>query len=398
MLPRVPAVRLFVFLCVFPVTAFAAGNDERPVFGRPGRGTVRPPVHVKPLATTSPTGFAPWKIRRAYGFSAISNRGRGQTIAIIDAYDHPYIESNLATFNSKFGLPPCTTANGCFRKVYASGTKPRTDPGWALEIALDVEWAHAIAPEAKILLVEASSNLFSAIMHAVDVAVQKGATVVSMSLGGSEFSGQTTYDNHFAVNGVTFVAASGDDGTGAEYPAASPYVIAVGGTTLRADANGYWYSESAWSGSGGGRSAYEVQPNYQSTYGISAANGRRTLPDVAYAGNPATGFSVYNTVPLDGQSGWFQVGGTSAGAPQWAALFAIVNSMRRAQGKSNLPNPAGQVVYPVAKAALTTRFHDITTGTNGTCGSVCTARSGYDFVTGLGSPKADKLIPALVAK
>lgn len=350
------------------------------------------------VTSSTPTGMTPSKVANAYGFSFIANKGKGQTIAIIDAYDHPNIEKDLGVFNTRFGLPPCTTANGCFVKVYASGTRPVTDPGWALEIALDVEWAHAIAPEAKIMLVESASNFSNSLLRAVDVAVQKGATVVSMSWGSDEWSTESSLDSHFAQNGVSFVAASGDDGTGPGWPAVSQYVVSVGGTSLRLTSGGAWSSESAWTGSGGGRSHYITQPSYQSAYVIAGANGKRSQPDVAFNGSPNTGFAVYDSVTLDGQSGWFQVGGTSAGAPQWAALIAIVNSMRRAQGKGNLPNPANQYIYQVAKAALTTRFHDITTGSNGTCGSLCNAKAGYDYVTGLGTPKANTLIPALVAK
>ena len=351
-----------------------------------------------PFTTAGPMGYRPGQVRTAYGFSQIANQGAGQTIAIVDAYDDPTIERDLATFSSKFSLPPCTTANGCFKKVYASGSKPATNGGWALEIALDVEWAHAIAPAAKIVLVEASNDFLSSLLHAVDVAVQNNASVVSMSWGGDEFSGETNSDTHFAHNNVTFVASSGDDGHGTGYPAVSHYVVSVGGTSLHLTTSNTWSSESAWSGSGGGHSSIVSEPSYQSTYGIPNANGKRGQPDVAYDANPNTGFPVYDSTPTGGQSGWFQVGGTSAGAPQWAALFAIVNSMRHAQGKGNLPNPASQFIYPVAKAALTTRFHDISTGNNGTCGWLCNTHSGYDYVTGLGSPRANNLIPALVAK
>jgi subtilase family serine protease len=406
MSPR-PLAASVALLFLASIATFAQGNrpafvqDERPVFGHPAPGHVRPPVHISispSVTSTIPHGKTPSQVRTAYGFSSIANRGKGQTIAIVDAFDHPSIEADLGVFSSRFGLPACTTANGCFTKVYAAGVKPRTDAGWALEIALDVEWAHAIAPDAKILLVESTSDLVSALLHAVDVAVQRGASTVSMSWGGDEFSSEAGYDSHFAANGVTFLASSGDDGTGVGWPAVSQHVVSVGGTSLFLTTSSTWSSEKGWSGSGGGRSLYVNQPSYQSSYGISGANGKRTQPDVAFNGNPSTGFAVYDSVPLDAESGWFQVGGTSAGTPQWAALFAIVNSMRRANGKSNIPNPANQFIYPVAKAALTTRFHDITTGTNGTCPSLCTAKSGWDFVTGIGTPKANALIPALVAK
>ena len=198
--------------------------------------------------------MSPSATRHAYGFDQIVNQGAGQVIGIVDAYDDPNIESDLGVFNSTFVLPTCTTNNGCFHKVYAQGFRPSTNAGWALEISLDVEWAHAIAPQAHIVLVEAASNSFANLVQAVDVAIQNGASVVSMSFGGSEFSSETSYDSHFAGNGVTFTASSGDSGDGVEYPAASPGVVGVGGTTLTTGTGGSYMSETAWSGSGGGQS------------------------------------------------------------------------------------------------------------------------------------------------
>lgn len=382
-------------------TAFAQ-SDNRPDIAVPVQegmrapaGYARPPFHIKPSVTnTAPTGLTPARIRRAYGFDQILNGGEGQTIAIVDAYDHPNIESDLGVFSTTFGLPACTTANGCFQKIYPSGPKPRTDAGWALEIALDVQWAHAIAPNARILLVEARSSSFTDLLKAVDLAVRNGASVVSMSFGGNEFSGETNYDSHFNVGGVTFVASSGDSGNGVEYPAASQYVIGVGGTTLNLDASGNYIGETAWSGSGGGLSVYEPELTAQITWPLPVA-GKRGIPDVAYDGDPNTGFPVYDSVTYQGRSGWFQVGGTSAGAPQWAGLFAIVNSMRAAAARAPL-TAAYNGIYNAAKSAYSTNLHDVTTGTNGNCGSVCSAAGGYDYVTGLGSPQANSLIPALV--
>jgi subtilase family serine protease len=375
----------------------ACGMMSLPMWAeRPPEGEARPPHHVRGNATTGPRGLNPMQARHAYGFDRITNLGAGQIIGIVDAYDDPSIESDLSVFSSTFGLPMCTSANGCFHKIYASGKKSRTDSGWALEIVLDVEWAHAIAPQAKILLVEAASANFADMFHAVDVAVQNGASVVSMSFGGNEFSAETSYDYHFAAPHVTFVASSGDSGDGVEYPAAAPSVVAVGGTTLQVlDATGSYGGETAWSGSGGGQSAYEAEPFCQTGYPIpNDPNGQRGIPDVAYNADPNTGFAVYDTVSYRGQSGWFQVGGTSAGAPQWAALFAIVNSIRAGNGKSPLSN-TNLAVYSTAIADVNSNFYDITTGINGTCGTLCNAALGYDYVTGLGSPQAANLIPAL---
>lgn len=350
-----------------------------------GPGEIRPPIQIVITPFAGPTGYTPSQLRTAYGFTAVANQGQGQTIAIVDAFDHPNIEADLGAFNAQFGLPACTTANGCFQKVYAAGTKPPTNTGWAVEIALDVEWAHAIAPQAKILLVEAASNANAPMYQAVDVAVQQGARVVSMSWGGSDGPSDLVNDAHFNVTGVTFVASSGDSGHGVSYPASSPYVVGVGGTTLYINAQGTYLFEVAWNGSGGGTSNFETEPSYQA--GVQQT-GKRGIPDVAYDANPSTGVPVYTTI---GASGWIQVGGTSMGAPQIAALFGIVNSARAGSGKSTL-NQVNFNLYPLASD-----FHDVKYGKNGSCGAQCRAVAGYDFVTGLGTPKAHLLIPALVA-
>ena len=370
---------------------------EWAVSGRLRKDHARPPAHIQNDATAVYAfGLTPAKTLHAYGFDAVAGslQGAGQTIAIIGAYDNPAIEADLGVFSARFALPACTTANGCFVKLYAAGVKPATDAGWALEAALDVEWVHAIAPRAKILLVEAASSRLGDLMSAVDRAVQRGASVVSMSWGASEFSMERYFDSHFNVRNVTFVAASGDSGTGAEYPASAENVVAVGGTKLNlTDALGAYGTETAWRGSGGGVSAFEPKPSFQAGF---QSKTKRGVPDVAYDADPSTGFAVYDSVTIQNQSGWFQVGGTSAGAPQWAALFGIVNSMRAAAGKA----PVSLTSYDLYKTAAldyAASFHDITAGSNGICGPNCTANPNYDFVTGLGSPQANHLIPALVA-
>jgi subtilase family serine protease len=359
--------------------------------------SVHPPIHVRPAATTSPNGYSPPQIRHAYGFDLLSctganTCGTGQTIAIVDAYDDPNAESDLKTFSSTYGLPACTTANYCFSKVYASGSKPRSDQGWSLEISLDVQWAHAIAPGAKILLVEAQNNQLSGLMSAVDVAVSKGAKVVSMSWGSNEFSSETSYDYHFNKAGVAFFASSGDSGS-VSYPAASPYVIGVGGTTLHLDNTGNLISaETAWSGGGGGISVYENEPSYQSSYGITTTGGNRGIPDVSYNADPNTGISVYDSVGYQGQKGWFIVGGTSAGSPQWAALAAIAaptvpvsSALYNAASTTTTDSTTGKTEYVL-------NYRDITSGSNS---SGYSSGPGYDLVTGLGSPLANNLIPHL---
>ncbi len=377
---------------------------------RPPDGYARPPIHLKGPAATTPGGYSPATIRQAYGFNQLftsatggynANAGAGVTIGIVDAYDDPNIESDLGMFSGQYGLPACTTANRCFTKAF-SGGQPIANSGWALEISLDVEWAHAIAPAAKILLVEAPSNSFSNLMGAVTYAVNHGASVVTMSWGGGESSSEANNDTPFSsATGVAFFASSGDSGNGVEYPAASPFVIAVGGTTLSTSKSGA-ISETAWSGSGGGQSAYYSCPYYQATYPIpNDPNGKRGVPDVSYDANPNTGFSVYDSVRYQGQSGWWVVGGTSAGSPQWAALFAVADGLRLANGKAALSHATPtttNVLYSLATPGYSTYYRDITSGTNGTCGTLCTAVSGYDYVTGLGSPLANSLIPALASQ
>jgi len=382
------------------VLAFAAWkpNSANGQLSRP----VHPLFHVQGAAQTSVRGLTPAQIKRAYGFDQISNQGKGQTIAIVNAFDHPSIEQDFAVFNETFNLPPCTTANGCFEKVFASGTNPGTSapnaPYWALETAIDVEWAHAIAPEAKILLVETASDTLDGLLAGVDVAVgsRYRADVVSMSWGGLEFADEAaTEDGHFVRSNVTFFAAAGDSGNGTLYPAASPYVMSVGGTKLHVDKDGNYLDERAWSGSGGGKSLFEAEPQYQLAYPIpNNPEHLRGIPDVAYDADPDTGVAVYNSFPYFGSSGWFQVGGTSIGPPQWAALVAIANSMR-APSKRPLTGSQGVLYDAVQDANGYATYNDVVKGKNGACGHFCNTRPDYDYVTGLGTPQADILIPAL---
>src|SRR6266516_2168706 len=299
-----------------------------------------------PNATSSPTGLSPATIKSAYNYSTSTTAGTGKTIAIVDAYDDPTAESDLAVFNTTFGLPACTTANGCFTKVSQTGgtNYPRKDAGWALEISLDIQWAHAIAPGANILLVEASSNSFANLLAAEDYA-KAHAQYVSNSWGASEFSGEAAYDSHFAA-GKAFVS-SGDSGTPAEYPSSSPNVISVGGTTLHFS-GGNFSSETGWSGSGGGCSAYESKNSSQNTGSVNCS-GKRATPDVSLDADPASGVSVYDSTQYQGRAGWWTVGGTSASSPMWAARSAV----------------AGAVVNASYVYGNTITYRDITSGNNG---------------------------------
>jgi len=321
----------------------------------------------KPLASMSPTGLSPATIKSVYSFPTSSTAGGGQTIAIVDAYDDPNAERDLGVFSGQYGLPACTTANACFQKVnQTGGTRyPRTNSGWALEISLDVQWAHAIAPGAKILLVEASSNSFANLLAAEDYA-KTHAQYVSNSWGASEFSGETSYDSHFAQSGVSFFVSSGDAGLPAEYPSASPNVSSVGGTTLHFSGSTFT-DETGWSSGGGGCSAHETANSAQSAFGGYAqvnCGGNRATPDVSLDADPASGVSVYDTVRYQGQSGWFTVGGTSASSPMWAARSA----------------DAGVPVDAAYVYGSSITYRDITSGNNG---APCLI--GYDLCTGRGS-------------
>jgi subtilase family serine protease len=376
--------------------------------------TATPPIHVRGVATLVPTGYSPQQIRHAYGFDQLApNDGAGQVIAIIDANDGRTAASDLQTFIAQFGLPEmyglpgqasCTVAAGphpCFQKIFAQ-SRTAFNPLWALEISLDTQWAHAIAPGADILLVEAFDARLSDLLGAIDLAVQQGASVVSMSWGGAEFSAETQLDFHFNQSGVTFVASSGDRGT-PQWPAASPNVVGVGGTSLPLDTSGNLTGpETVWNNgygsSGGGISVYEPEPGYQTGYPIPSTGGRRGVPDVAYDADPYTGVSVFDSTGFQGMTGWFRVGGTSAGAPQWAALIAIANQLRGAAGLATLSGngPAGSPLYragfPPLSATYLSNYRDVTLGSNS---SGFPALPGYDFATGLGSPQANNLVLTL---
>ena len=372
-----------------------------------GAGTENPPFRLKVVghlpngapqfSASSPTGLPPSQIQAVYnlsGLSPSSGAGAGQIIAIVDAFHDPNALSDLNTFNAQYGyatLSTCTslTQSGpCFLQADPQGT-PKVNSGWVLEESLDIEWAHAEAPAAKIVLVEAASNSFTNLFNAVVSANGLPATEVSMSWGGGESGSETSTDADMTHAGTFYTASSGDSGHGAQYPAASPNVIAVGGTTLNGCSGtscAGFSSESAWSGSGGGASTVEAIPGYQTGYtgpvfGASTISGltgaKRGIPDVAFDANQSTGVSIFDSTRIQGQSGWFTVGGTSVGAPNWAGILAA----GRAAGATALQGDAA-----IYSGGFSTNLRDVTSGTNGTCGTDCTAGTGYDLVTGLGSP------------
>jgi subtilase family serine protease len=320
-----------------------------------------------------PSGETPASLRSVYN---LPSSGGGSVIAIVDAYDYPTAENDLNVFSSQFGLPACTTANGCFLKVYASGTKPRGNCGWNQEAALDIEWAHAMAPNAKIVLVEADSNSFTNLFAAVDVATNQvlaaGRGEVSMSWGGSEFSSEASDDSHFQNDGVVYFASSGDTGGANIYPSVSPFVVSAGGTSVNRNGSGGFVSETGWSGSGGGPSKYEAKPTYQS--GIAGTDAtQRSAPDFSFDADPNTGVSVYDSTSCQGLSGWLVFGGTSVASP---SLAGIVNL----SGNFYINSPAeSATIY--GNYTNTRDFRDITSGTAGSF----SCKVGYDFVTGVGS-------------
>jgi uncharacterized repeat protein (TIGR03803 family) len=323
-------------------------------------------------ASGGPTGYTPAQMRRAYGVDQLNTTGQGQVIAIVDAYGSPTIQSDLDTFCQTLGIPSTTV------QVYYPQGQPVPNSDWATETSLDVEWAHAIAPGATIVLIATQTNGNSDLFAGVDFATSTGASQVSLSWGESEYPTETSSDFHFNVPGVTFFASSGDGGAGVIYPACSPSVVGVGGTTVNLDSSGNIISETAWSGSGGGPSVYETVPSYQSGWWSGPGRG---VPDVAYDADPNTGVPIFMT-----GAGWIQIGGTSIGAPQWAALCALANSLR-----SQSIDLAPGIFYSLATTNYAAYFNDIISGSNGEY----SAGPGYDLVTGLGSPRAALLVTAL---
>ncbi len=374
----------------------------------------RPQGYPVPLSSS----YSPQQIRLAYGidqiaFGTIQGTGAGQTIAIVDAYDDPnlvdssngnFAISDLARFDQEFDLPDpprFTKLNQYGTDIGGStvGAAPSLDPAgagnprgnWEAEEALDVEWAHAIAPDASLILVECNSassqDLYTGVAMAADL---PGVSVVSMSWGSAESSSELASDGVLTTpsghQGVTFVAATGDTGSPGDYPAASPNVVAVGGTSLTINWFDTYAGETAWSGSGGGTSQDEEEPAYQE--GVQST-GMRTIPDVSFDADPNTGVAVYDSYNNGTTTPWSQIGGTSLATPCWAGLIAVADQGRVAEGGTTLDGPSQTL--PALYALPASDFHDITTGDNGGF----SAGPGYDEVTGLGSPVASSLVPDL---
>ncbi len=348
-------------VCPGPVAFGAARCHSRVITDKNGN----------PRASSQPpsTAYGPVQFQTAYALPS-GTAGTGQTIAIVDAYDDPNIGNDLTVYSNQYNIP----CNSCLTKVDQNGgtNYPSANAGWALEISLDVEIAHAVCPKCNILLVEANSNSFADLLTAEDYA-KANSDVISNSWGAGEFSGETDYDSHFTA-GHAFTFSAGDSGYGVEYPAASQYVTAVGGTTLTQDATTTrGWSEMVWSGTGSGCSAYETKPSWQVDPGCS----NRTVNDVAADADPNTGAAVYDSVRYHGQSGWFQVGGTSLSSPIIASTYALAGN-------------AASLTYGSYPYSHTSALFDVTSGKNTKrrCSPayLCTGEVGYDGPTGNGTP------------
>lgn len=374
--------------------------------------------------------YTPAQIRAAYGQPALpatgatptaaqaAAMGAGQTIYIVDAQHDPNVAAELAAFNTKFGLPACTTkaiaagsalalpaasATACELSVVYStaggaltATQPGYDAGWATEIALDVQWAHATAPLARIVLIEAATPSLSDLTGAVKVANVMGPGVVSMSFGAAEGSWTSSTDAVFNNPKMSYLAATGDNGAGVSWPAVSPYVVAVGGTTLSYTGSGV-RSEVSWSGTGGGTSQYTATPSYQnSTVPGMGTPAHRTVADVAFNADPQSG--QYLAVIASGSStvSWLSAGGTSLATPQWAGLLAVANAQRAQAAKAVLGAPHAMFYTQIGAVPGTyaSVFADVTKGSDGSC-ATCTSKTGYDPLAGLGTPNVASLLGAL---
>ncbi|MEO6835843.1 MAG: S53 family peptidase [Candidatus Tumulicola sp.] len=331
------------------------------------RTDVTPMLGVQPNVS----GYGPSDLRSAYNLPS-AKKGKGQTVGIVDAYDDPNAESDLAVYRSNFGLPACTTKNTCFAKVSQTGSPkklPRPDAGWAAEISLDLDMASAICPNCKIVLVEASSNRLVSLGMAVDRAVTMGANVVSNSYGGG---GGGAANAHYDHPGSVITASSGDGGYAASSPCDYATVVCIGGTSLTKGGGARGWSEVAWSGAGSGCAHLVAKPAWQTDKGCTF----RSESDVSAVADPGTGVAVYDTYP---SGGWGVFGGTSVSSPIVASVFALAG------------NAASQnYAAGIWAAGGTKALNDVISGSNGNCPSnfkyICNAGPGYDGPTGWGTP------------
>jgi subtilase family serine protease len=327
-------------------------------------------------ASATPAGYGPLDLQSAYKLNGSSSGGR--TVAIVDAYDDPTAEADLATYRSQYGLPPCGSADGCFRKVNQNGVQgsyPRVNGGWAQEISLDLDMVSATCPDCKILLVEASSSSLANLGTAVKTAAQQaGVIAISNSYGGGD-APDSTYGRYYDHPNIAITASSGDSGYGAAYPADSRYVTAVGGTSLRRDTStGRGWSETAWSGAGSGCSRYNSRV-LDTAPQNSLCNNLRGEADVSAVADPNTGVAVYDSTSYQGRKGWLVFGGTSVASPVVASIYALAGDASGTAHPNTLPY------------GHTSALNDVTSGRNGSCGSaLCISGPGWDGPTGLGTP------------
>ena len=357
-----------VAVCPQPTTRHTARCHARLITDAVGR-PIEVPAAV--AAVTTPKGYAPADLRDAYG--VIGTGAATTIIALVDAYGYPNAESDLAVYRAQFGLPACTTANGCFAKVNQSGVQgpyPKPYNGWERESALDLDMASAMCPNCKLILVEANSATDANLGAAVGMAAALGAHVISNSYGDVE-TGTMAYEANYDQPGVAVLASTGDDGYGVQFPASSPHVVAVGGTTLKASAKvARGWTEVAWKGSGSGCSAVYAKPAWQTD--PSCPN--RMVADVSAVASPSTGVAVYGPATSGGVSAWAVMAGTSVAAPLIGGIYGV---------------NGGAVTYGSNPYADVGALNDVTSGSNGTCAIAyfCTAEVGYDGPTGLGTPK-----------
>jgi subtilase family serine protease len=340
---------------------------------------------TRAASNVTPSGYGPTDLRNAYN---VTGTGLSTTvIAIVDAYGYTNAESDLGVYRKTFNLPPCTAANGCFAKYNQNGIQgsyPRQNTGWAQETALDLAMASAMCPSCKIILVEANSANYADLAAAVTTAKNKGAHVISNSYGGGE-AGSTAYQPAYQAPGVAITVSTGDSGYGVQFPASTPYVTAVGGTSLVRSSTSRGWSETAWSGAGSGCSQYYIAPSWQTTASVNAACGTyRVVADVSAIADPNTGVAVY--APIFGTfSAWVVFGGTSVGAPLIAGIYGVNG------GSVNYGSDPYASYSPFPPYyGLSPTLNDVSSGSNGTCSAtflyLCTSGPGYDGPTGLGTP------------
>ena len=379
----------------FPVVPYADPGSARPfVWMSASPDTQHGPGNTN--CATNHCYYFPSDVQRAYasGLIANGNGGAGRTVAIVDAFHYSSVESELHTFSVQFGLPDCTVASGCLTIVNQVGGPPRAafNGGWAVETNLDVQWAHAMAPNAKILLVEGDTNAFTDLGAAVLYA-QTRADVVSNSYGANEFAGEAGFDGFYSTSPVPILFSSGDTGAaGHSYPCASTFVVCVGGTSLFETVTSFRASEAGWSSGGGGCSTQIAQPAWQ-TGVVPCAT--RAMPDIAAIADPNTAVLVYFADPrVVGTPGFYLVGGTSAACPIVAGIVAQIQNARLAAGKAKFNgNNLGPALYSIAAGALYHyRYYDVTAGNNGLA-----AGANFDLVTGFGVPLGPAWTAGLIA-